>query len=210
MFFIVNLGLGAISRIIDILLDKDNGLISSIQILIDVLKILLVITIIAGTIYIVYLLFNYYASIFYHDYQISTIEAMYHGFIDIYHIYDKIKNSTESNDIQVDLKRSIVSSSTKKNLYALIFMDLLGEIEGRIDSEYWSILSKPKKNYGRKVFSKKDRFPNPFRVNANYIDKLNIKMGRTYINYLVLNGFYNMKNKSDDIISPLEIVDIMK
>jgi len=210
LLFVINLILGATSRIIDNVLDADNGIVSSIQVLINVSKVLLVILVVAGTLYILFLLFNYYSSKFYNDYRISAFEGLYHGFIDIYQIYDKIKSSQKSDDIQIDFKRSIIYFSTKTKRYSLIFLDLFGKIEGRIDSEFWAVLSKPKKEYGRKNYTKKDRFPNPYRTNANFIETLKLQNSKNYSNFVVISGFYNMKNKSDNIISPFEIVDILK
>ena len=62
---------------------------------------------------------------------------------------------------------------------------MFGKIEGKIDSEFWAVLSKPKKEYGRKTYTRKERFGNPYRVNANYIENLALKTNKEYLNYVV-------------------------
>jgi len=210
LLFILNILLGTISRIMNDSLDADDVYVSSIQTIISSVKVLLIITVILGSVYILFLLYNYYISRFYSDYKISAFEGIYHGFLDFYHIYDKVKNSSRVDGIQVDFKRSIISFSVGNKNYSLIFLDLFGKIEGKIDSEFWAVLSKPKKEYGRKTYTRKERFGNPYRVNANYIENLALKTNKEYLNYVVISGFYNIKNKDSKIIAPFEIIDILK
>lgn len=209
LLFVLNLVLGAVIKIVGNFFDTSNDIVSSVFILINIAKVLMVIAVIIGAVYIVFLLFSYYSSTFYNDYRITSFEAMYHGFIDIHHVYDKVKLSGQAKDIQVDFKRSIVYFSTNTKRYSLIFLDLFGKVEGRIDSEFWAVLSKPKKEYGKKKYTKKERFPNPYRINANFVENLEAKTDAKYNNFVVISGFYNIKNKSDAIISPFEIVDIL-
>lgn len=207
---IVNLLLGFVNRTLQSLNFLSDSIAIPLFDLIGVVKVLLVIAVVLGGVTLLYLIFNYYSSRFYRDYHINAFEGIYHGFLDIYQVYDKLHSSSKASNIQVDFKRSTVFFDTVEGHYCYNFIDLFGKIEGKQDSEFWSSVSKPKTRYNQKVYTKKVRFPNPYRVNQEYIQTLKSKTSKQYQNFVVISGFYNMKNKSDFILAPYEILDFIK
>ncbi len=185
-------------------------IINPIYDLIGVLKVLLVIATILGAITLLYLMYNYYTSKFYRDYQLNALEGIYHGFIDIYQVYDKLHNSGKAQNIQVDFKKSTIYFDTQNGYYCFNFIDLFGRIEGKQDSEFWEAVSKPKTRYNQKVYTKRVKFLNPYKANQEYVKLLQSKTSKPYQNYVVISGFYNMKYKPEHILAPYEILDFIK
>ena len=209
LFLLINIALGFLQRTFESLNLIMVEVMNPIYDLIGVTKVLLVIAVILGAGYLVYLIGTYYASSFYSDYRISAFEAIYHGFIDIHHVYSRVKSSSKSKDIRIDFKKSTVYFSTMLNHYSLRFLDLFGKIDGRETSEFWSKLSSPKKQYGQRVYTRVEKFPNPYRANQYYIEDLKSKTGNDYQNYVVISGFYKMKDKPEHVIAPYEILDFL-
>jgi hypothetical protein len=207
--FIWNLLLGQANQVLLRFRDVQVDVFDIIISLISVVKVLLVIIVILGCLITVYFIFNYYSSQFYQDYRIGITEAFYNGFIDIYQVYDKVKASSTVTEYKVDFKRQIIYFSTKKQHYSVIFQDLFGRIQGKINSEFWGVLSKPKKEYGKKQYTKIDKFPNPYRTNQEFIEQLKLKTGKTYQNYIAIAGFYKIDEKSKQIIAPYEMIDLL-
>ncbi len=209
LFFILNLGLGFVNRVLDSYSSVSPDVIELVISFIGIIKVLLVIALVAGTIYLVYLIILYLNSSFYSEYHVSVFEAIYHGFMDVYQIYDMIKRSSKVKELNMEFKDSTIYFSTMNNDYSVIFIDLFGKVEGRIDSEFWAKVSKPQKKYNQKVYTKREKFPNPFKVNQEFISELNSKTNKKYKNYVVISGFYNMDNKSKKIIAPYELIDLI-
>lgn len=208
--FVFNLVLGFVSRTLQSWDLFNDSIMNPVYDLIGVVKVLLIIATVVGTIYLAFLVFTYYVSKFYRDYKINAFEAVYHGFADIFHVYDRLYDSPKTENIQVDFKRSTIYFNTSEEYYCIKFIDLFGKIEGKLDSEFWASVSRPKTKYNQKVYTKKIKFRNPFRSNQNYIDTLKSKTSKEYQNFLVIAGFYNMKDKDDHILAPYEVLDFIK
>lgn len=208
--FVVNLLLGQLTQILSRFRSLQVDIFDSVISIIDVTKVLLVIAVVLGSIYIVFLIFTYFSSVFYQDFKIGIFEAMYNGFADIYTVYDKVKKSSNVKEHKVDFKRQIVYFTTQKgNHYSLIFQDLFGRVQGKLDSEFWATLSKPKKEYGRKKYTKATKFPNPYRVNQDFINELEQKTGNKYNNVVIISGFNKLDETSEIVMAPYEIIDIL-
>lgn len=208
--FVINLILGFISRTLQSWNLFNVNIMNPIYDLIAVIKVILVIATVLGVVYLLFLIFVYYSSRFYRDYRINAFEAMYHGFMDIFQVYDKILLSNKALQLQIDFKRSTIYFETKDGYYCIKYLDLFGKIEGKIDSEFWASVSKPKTRYNQKVYTKKVKFPNPYRANNDFISLLKEKTDNIYQNYVVISGFYNIKDKDNHILSPYEILDFIK
>ena len=151
--FIINLVLGFVKRTLQNLYISSSSILNPVIDLIGVINVLLIIVMILGALYLLILIISYYGSKFYTDYKISVFEGIYHGFIDIHHVYDKLKSSSKVKDIQVDFKRSTIYFDGYEKNYCLKYLDLFGKIEGKLDSEFWASVSKPKKKYNQKVYT---------------------------------------------------------
>ncbi|AIO19683.1 hypothetical protein KQ51_01809 [Candidatus Izimaplasma bacterium HR1] len=206
---VINIVLGFLKRtFISLNLIVDN-IMNPIYDIIGIVNVLLVIAIILGTLYLIYLIAMYYASSFYNDYHINPFEAIYHGFIDIHHLYARVKSSVKVKNMQVDFKRSTIYFSTRDNHYCLKYIDLFGKIRGKETSEFWASLSRPRTQYSQKTYTRVVKFPNPYRANQNYIEDLKSRTTNDYKNFVVISGFYNMKEKAESIIAPYEILDFL-
>lgn len=210
IFLILNLALGFLDRTLQSYFSYMSISFDPLFDLIGVLKVVLVIVIVVASIYLVYSIIMYFGSKFYTDYRISVFEAIYHGFIDIHQVYDKIHMSRKAKNIQIDFKRSTIYFNTETQYYCVKYLDLFGTIEGKIDSEFWASVSKPKKQYSQKVYMKKVKFENPYRSNQEYVRELRMKTNVEYHNYVVISGFYNMKFKNQHILAPYEVLDFIK
>ena len=209
LFFVLNLVIGFITRTISRYV-SDKDILDTVKDLLNVCRGLFITAMIIGLMYLAYLIYLYYVSAFFKKYKINIFEAMYYGFADIHLVYEKVSSSTLVTEYIVDFKRSIITFSTKQNHYSVIFADLFGKIEGKVDSEYWYQLSRPTKEYNKKSYKKRLKFKNPYRINANYIYELKQKTGMQYKNYVVTSGFYRLTQTSDNIIAAHEIVDLFK
>lgn len=210
VLFIVNIVIGLVKDFFSTFDLLPQEVVDFIIGLIGLTRTLIVLAIIAMICYLLYQIYRYFISVFYQTYHISVIEALYHGFVDIHLVYDKIIKSKHITSSQVDFKRSTIYFTVGENHYSVKFLELFGLIEGKLDSEFWAKVSKPKKEYSRKVYTKRMKFPNPYVQNRDFCENLELKGNNEYKNIVVLSGFYKMDLVSDAIIAPYEILDYIK
>lgn len=207
VLFVVNILLGLVKDFLSTFELLPRDIVTFIVGLIGLTKTLIVIGVILLICYLLYHIYRYYISTFYQSFHISVIEALYYGFIDIHVVYDQIVQSKDIKSTKLDFKRSTIYFTTNKGHYSVKFLDLFGVIEGKIDSEYWVKVSRPKKEYNRKVYMKRLKFPNPYVQNRNFCEDLEVKLNHKYENIVVISGFYKMNLVSDNVIAPCEILD---
>lgn len=160
--------------------------------------------------YLIYQIYLYTKSRFYQDFKISVFEAIYHGFIEIHLIYDQLVWAKDMSDLNVDMKQSIITFRIKHKHYCLKYLELFGVVNNKMDNEMWGILSKPKKEFGRKRYTKKLKFPNPARQLNEFIDEQKGEEEKEIIGYVVLNGFFKTEHNNDQIIAPYEVLSILE
>jgi len=210
LVFIITLIIGALLKIIAIYQYIEPNIFSAITIIFHVINAILIISICLGVVYLVYQSYCYLSSAFYRDYKINIFEALLHGILDMYLVYDKVKNLSDSKTIKVDFTNNIITFSKKNKHFSILFMDLFGRIDGKDSNDYWFSLSKPQKKYGKTSYAKTIRFPNPILVNQKYAEELKKETGNEYKDYVVLTGFYHMEFTNKKIIPPYEIISLVE
>lgn len=179
---------------------------------VDIIKIargFILVYIIFAILLLSYFIILYLTTPFYKAYKINPVEAIYYGVMDMHVIYTNLLNTREIKELDIDFKKQIIYFSTKDKHFSVIYQDLFGVYNGKEDSEYWSKLSKRKKEYGRSTYTKRVNFPNPYRVNQTFAKKLKEIKEVDYQTYTVLSGLYKMQYKSDSILAPYEVADIL-
>ncbi|XMB73036.1 hypothetical protein RJI07_03770 [Mycoplasmatota bacterium WC30] len=207
--FIIVLIISVIIKISNIYSNLNEDFFQSIIIILKTSNTLLIISLCLASIFIIIQTIAYLNSGFYKIYKINIFEAFYKGILDLYLIHDKIKQFTNSKDIQIDFQNNILYFSDKDKYYSIIFMDIFGQIEGTLDSDFWSVGRRARKQFGRKIYTRQIRFENPFRVNNEFIKKQKLKTGKKFESYVIISGYYKTRKNIKNIISPYEIISIV-
>lgn len=209
LVFIITFIIVALIRVAVIYQYIDSNLFSAIITVLRVINTVLIIALIVVALYLLVQTYNYRSSMFYQDYRIKTVEAMFHGILDMYVVYDKVKKIADAKSIKVDFSSNIVTFSKKGKYYSILFDDLFGKIDGKEGSDYWYSLSKPQKKYGRTVYANSIRFANPILVNQKFAAELKKETGNEYKDYVVLTGFYQLEFSDKKLISSYEILSLV-
>lgn len=177
--------------------------------LLQIIRGFLLFYIIAGLALLVYFTILYLSTPFYKVFKINPVEAIYYGVMDMHVIYSNLINKSEIKELDIDFKKQIIFFSTKNSHYSVIYQDLFGVYNGNETSEYWSKLSKRKKEYGRVTYTKRDNFSNPYKVNKDFADTLHSINQKEYITVTVVSGLYKMKHKPESLLAPYEVSDLV-
>ncbi|MBN2540523.1 MAG: hypothetical protein JXB08_03255 [Bacilli bacterium] len=208
IWFVITLFLGALNRILLLYRDVDPNIFDSIMIVVRVFKTILILAMIGALLYIIVQSIAYFQSRFYLVYKVNVFEALFNGILDIHNVYDRINQLPDIKDIEIDFHRQTISASRKDKNYCFLYMDLFGKIEGKENSDYWTIQGRKTRKYGRKTYKKLERFENPIIQCRKYAEDLSLKNQKEYIPFVILSGYHKLGFHSKKILMPYEIISI--
>ncbi len=205
VWFIIILFIGAVTRILGIYHEYATDIIDAIVILLRVIKAILIIGLIGMILYLVIQSVAYFQSKFYRIYRVNIFEALYHGVLDIHVVYDRVSRLDKVTDINMEIQRQVVTFRVNGKNYCVLYQDLYGKINGKESSDYWTLLGRKTKKYGRTNNRILGRVANPIVQCKRYAQELSDKTGLVYEPYVVLSGFYKIDFSSERIIMAFEI-----